>query len=446
MTTTTTARTATTTVTPTTAFRYFSPTSIWSHALADNAPIDPNSSAISGHLMSFINASLAKRNGPWINSADYSTPIYTVPANQPTVPVIMDNNNPLAPAMSAVPIPANALPAAGTDEEATFYQPSTDTLWEMWKLRQSLNPPPYLSGTVGSGGTLAAGSYDYAVTALTASGETTVSPLKALTVPAGGKVALNWGGPAGATSYRIYRGTSATTLKLVGTVAHVTTVLGDPGCVWTDTGATASAVSPPTTNTAATPGQWHASWGGRMSNVSQDPGYYRNIANPLGGWTEQSTWGVTASGLPVVGGLITLADLASGQINHAIAMMVPQAAKGTFVFPAQRTDGTDTTAGAIPEGSWFRLPPTLNLAAIPMPTVTREIAVAAQKYGLIVNDQTGAGATVGFRAEDPTPLTRQGQPNPYVTYFANSLGAYMPPNQLLASFPWQYLEMVAPSH
>ena len=43
-----------------------------------------------------------------------------------------------------------------------------------------------------------------------------------------------------------------------------------------------------------------------MSNVSLDPGYYRNIANPLGGWTEQSNWGVTASGLPVVGGLITL--------------------------------------------------------------------------------------------------------------------------------------------
>src|SRR6185437_2223459 len=130
----------------------------------------------------------------------YSTPIYTVPANQPTVPVIMDYNNPLAPAMSAVPIPANALPAAGTDEEATVYQPSSDTLWEMWKLRQGLNPPPFLSGTIGTGGSLLAGTYDYAVTALTPTGETTVSPLRPLTVAAGGKVTLAWSCPVGAIS------------------------------------------------------------------------------------------------------------------------------------------------------------------------------------------------------------------------------------------------------
>jgi len=392
--------------------------------------------------MSFINTSLANRTGPWINSTQYSTPIYTVPANQPTVPVIMDYNNPLAPAMSAVPIPANALPAAGTDEEATVYQPSSDTLWEMWKLRQGLNPPPFLSGTIGTGGSLLAGTYDYAVTALTPTGETTVSPLRPLTVAAGGKVTLAWSCPVGAISYRIYRGTSSSTLQLVGSLSHVATVLGDPGCVWTDTGATATATAPPTANTATTPGQWHASWGGRMFNVSQDPGYYRNIANPLGGWTEQSTWGVTASGLPVVGGLITLADLSAGQINHAIAMMVPQSAKGAFVFPALRTDGTDASSNAIPEGARFRLPPTLDLSTIPMPPLTREIAVAAQRYGLIVNDQTGA--TVGFRAEDPTPVMRQGAPNPYTNYYTTATGQYEAPNQLLAYFPWSSLELIAP--
>ena len=425
-----------------TPFRFFSPTSIWNAPLSSTAPIDPNSAAITGTLENDVNASVATRTGPWINTTQYSTPIYTVPANQPTVPVIMDYNDPLAPAMGAVPIPSNALPAAGTDEEATIYQPSSDTLWEMWKLRQGLNPPPFLSGTAGAGGTLAAGTYDYAVTALTASGETTVSPVKVVTVAAGGKVSLSWNGPVGAASYRIYRGASASTLLLVGTLAHATIALGDPGCVWADTGATASAVSPPTTNTAATPGQWHASWGGRMFNVSQDPGYYRDIANPLGGWTEQSDWGVTASGLPVVGGLITLADLASGQISHTIAMMVPQSAKGTFVFPALRTDGIDTSPNAIPEGARFRLPPTLDLSTISMPPITREIAVAAQKYGFIVNDQTGA--TVGFRAEDPTPLMHHGQPNPYLTYYTNAAGQSQTPNQLLASFPWQDLEMVSP--
>lgn len=394
--------------------------------------------------MSYINTSLANRTGPWINTTSYSTPIYTVPANQPTVPVIMDYNNPLAPAMSAVPLPADALPAAGTDAEMTVYQPSSDTLWEMWAMRQRLNPPPYVSAAAGARGSLPAGTYYYAVTAVTSGGETTVSPLRSITVSTGATVRVSWGGPVGATSYRIYRGTSSTSLQLVGTLAHATTQMGDPGCVWTDTGGeTPSAISPPTTNTAATPGQWHASWGGRMSNVSQDPGYYRNIASPLGGWSEQSNWGVTASGLPVVGGLISLADLASGQIHHAIAMMVPQAAKGVFRFPALRTDGTSTATNAIPEGTLFRLPANLNLSAMPMPAVTREIAQAAQTYGLIVNDQTGA--TVGFRAQDPMPLIRQGQTNPYLTYFSNpSTGAYVAPNDLLASFPWKYLEVVAP--
>jgi hypothetical protein len=424
------------------ASRFFSPTSIWNEPLAPTAPVDPSSAAITGTLENNINTSLANRTGPWINTTSYSTPIYTVPANQPTVPVIMDYNNPLAPAMSSVPLPANALPAAGTDEETTVYQPSSDTLWEMWGMRQSLNPPSYITAAVTTGGSLAAGTYDYAVTALTATGETTPSSVQTVTVPAGAAVKLSWGGPVGSTSYRLYRGTSPSNLKLIGSLAHATTQQGDSGCVWTDTGTeTPTTSSPPTTDTATTPGQWHASWGGRMEDSSLDPGYYRNIANPMGGWVEQSSWGVTASGLPVVGGLITLSDLASGHINHAIAMMVPKAAKGSFRFPAQRTDGTDTSANAIPEGAWFRLPPTLNLAAIPMPPITREIAQAAQTYGLIVNDTTGA--TVGFRAEDPTPLTRQGQANPYLTYFTNSSGVTTPINELLASFPWSSLELIS---
>jgi hypothetical protein len=90
---------------------------------------------------------------------------------------------------------------------------------------------------------------------------------------------------------------------------------------------------------------------------------------------------VTASSLPVVGGLITLADLASGQINHAVAIMAPEAAHGTFDFPAQRTDGIDMSANAIPEGARFRLPPTLELSSIPMPPVTREIAWRPRSTG-----------------------------------------------------------------
>ncbi len=427
-------------------FRYFSPTSVWNAPLLPTATIDPNSSGITGTLESYINASLANRTGPWINTTSYSTPIYTVPANQPTVPVIISQNNaPLQAAMAAVPIPADAQPAAGNDAEMTIYQPSTDTLWETWLMSQSLLPPTSISGVVGAGGALAASTYYYAVTALTSTGETKLGPVHGYTVGAGGQVTLKWPGVVGATGYKIYRGLDSSHLQLLATVSHTTTQQADPGCTWTDTGsAQPLAASPPTANTATTPGQWHASWGGRIQYVSLDPGYYRNISNGAGGWSEQAGWGATASSLPVVSGLITLSDLEAGQINHAVAIMVPQAAKGIFSFPAQRTDGVATTANAIPEGARFRLPASLNLAAINMPPITRMIAQAAQTYGLIVNDQTGA--TVGFRAEDPTPLMRQGQANPYkTTYFKTASGVYQDPNFLLASFPWADLQLVAPN-
>lgn len=429
----------------TSQFEFFGPDSVWNEPLADDAPLDPNSTAISARLNQFISAELTAQNGPWINTTDYSTPIYTVPAGQPTVPVYMDYyNESLDTALSEVPIPADAEPAAGSDAEMTVYQPSSDTLWEMYDLRQAINPPPFLSGTVGSSGSLPAGEYYYAVTALTSTGQTTISPVESFNVSAGGAVALRWNGPVGATAYDIYRGSSPSNLELVGRFDHDTTELEDPGCVWTDTGTEEpQAISPPTTNTATTPGQWHAQWGGRIIDVSTSPGYYYNIADPAGGWLEYDNWGVTGSGLPVVGGLITLADLASGQIDHAVALMVPEAAEGTFDFPAMRTDGVDASADAIPEGARFRLPPTLDLSKLQMPPVTRMIAEAAQKYGLIVDDQTSVA--VGFRAQDPTPLMREGQPNPYATYFTDpSTGAYEAPNRLLASFPWSDLELVAP--
>ena len=206
--------------------------------------------------------------------------------------------------------------------------------------------------------------------------------------------------------------------SLSATLAHPTTQPSDPGCVWTDDGSSApSSVSPPTTNTATTPGQWHASWGGRIQHVSLDPGYYRNIPNGAGGYSEQAGWGVTASSLPVVGGLITLSDLAAGQINHALAIMVPQAAKGIVLVPSAahrrglHVRQRDPRGSAVPAAADAQPGGDQDAAGHP------EIAQAAQTYGLIVNDQTGA--TVGFRAEDPTPLMRQGQPNPYLKYFTN---------------------------
>jgi hypothetical protein len=81
----------------------------------------------------------AKR-GPWINTDAYSVPIYTVPANQPKVRVRLDHApvvRSLQAAWDAVPLPPDALPAAGTDGHLVVWQPSTDRLWEFWHLEQT---------------------------------------------------------------------------------------------------------------------------------------------------------------------------------------------------------------------------------------------------------------------------------------------------------------------
>ncbi len=67
-------------------------------------------------------------------------PIYTVPASQPTVKVTLAEAS-QAPALQAaweaVPLPANAKPATGTDKHLVVWQPSKNKLWEFWKLEQT---------------------------------------------------------------------------------------------------------------------------------------------------------------------------------------------------------------------------------------------------------------------------------------------------------------------
>jgi hypothetical protein len=125
-------------------FRFFSSTSFWNEPLSATAPLDPSSTAIVGALNQIVT-----REGPKnqlnINTTAYSVPIYTVPANQPTVRVIVNKPNstfyPLQAAWSAVPLPANAQPAKGTDKTLAVWQPSTDKLWELWNFENTLIGP-----------------------------------------------------------------------------------------------------------------------------------------------------------------------------------------------------------------------------------------------------------------------------------------------------------------
>ena len=118
-------------------FRFFSPSSVWNAPLAANAPLDPNSAALVAAFDEQIAAEEQANTGPWINTTSYSVPVYTVPKNQPTVAVTLVKHvaePALSSAWSAVPLPPGALPANGSDGILAVWQPSTNRLWEFWRL------------------------------------------------------------------------------------------------------------------------------------------------------------------------------------------------------------------------------------------------------------------------------------------------------------------------
>ena len=170
---------------------------------------------------------------------------------------------------------------------------------------------------------------------------------------------------------------------------------------------------------------WHAEWGGAMTDVSSNPGYFTHT-----GLTND--WGATATGLPLLGGLVTFADLRRGFIDHALAIGVVRAQRGLYVWPAQRTDGAWRGMTAIPEGTRFRLDPHVNISRLHLPWIDRVLARAAQRYGLVVRDQAGS---VAFFGQDP--VTRPGDPWPRVF-------GHRYPSQVLARFPWARLRALRP--
>lgn len=287
--------------------RPFAPASVWNARLAADAPLAPSSPALVADL-----ARQVRSAGPWINSSQWSVPVYQVPAGQPRVQVKIDVPSAmftnmadavsLYHALDAVPIPPEARPAPGTDRHLVIWQPSTDTMWELWIARRL-------------------------------------------------------------------------------------------------------------------DGQWHAAWGSRIDDVSESDG----IA--------PAPFGATATGLPLVGGLMTRDEIRDREIPHALALALPDTAAGRFVWPANRTDGASLAADAIPAGTRFRLDPQLDIDSLGLPPVTRAMAVAAQRYGIVVRDHAGS---VAFYAEDTFQFGK-----------GHDYGG-LDPAQLLARFPWSRLQVVAP--
>ncbi len=174
---------------------------------------------------------------------------------------------------------------------------------------------------------------------------------------------------------------------------------------------------------------WQAGWGGAIQNVSADSGAYGPEAWP----GAQRGWGASGSSLSIAGGLITLEDLELGQINHALAMAIPNVRAGVYASPAQRTDGKSTEPLSLPEGAHLRLDPKLNLATLHLPRLTLMMARAAQRYGIIIRD---GAAEVVFYAQDPVPTGTEPYAGPDGYFEGRS------PRELLAAFPWKHLQVL----
>jgi hypothetical protein len=292
----------------------FAPSSFWYTPIPADAPLHANSA---GFVADFLRQKKTYYGTVNINTSSYASPVYIAQADTPTTKVGYSNCQKktypepgLEAQWAAVPIPAFAVPADGSDAEMTVYQPSTDTLWEFWVMRQ---------------------------------------------------------------------------------------------------------VS----------GQWQACWGGKLSNAHASDGTW-----PL-------PYGTTATGLPFVGGQITAEELSRGEIRHAIGISLVEAEASTiFSWPARRSDGQNPLAAPnrIPEGLRFRLDPTIQVDALPMTSVGKIIAKAAQKYGFVVWDKAGA---LSIRAQNPKSYTALGQPNPYVALFAGQ-----PSYAILNGFPWDRLQFL----
>ena len=165
---------------------------------------------------------------------------------------------------------------------------------------------------------------------------------------------------------------------------------------------------------------WHAVWGGKMTGVSSNPGYFHG------------RYGSSGTGVSLLGGLITIRELEARRIDHALAIAIPNTSAEKIVWPARRGDGRTTGPTAIPQGSHFRIDPSLDLTALDMHPAGLAIARAAQRYGMVVRDTS---SNITFYAEDPQPTGS----DPYGRIFE---GRY--PNEVLRGFPWDRLQVVAP--
>ena len=98
------------------------------------------------------------------------------------------------------------------------------------------------------------------------------------------------------------------------------------------------------------------------------------------------TWtSADAAGLPMLPGLARYEEVAAGVIRHALRFTANNSA-AAYIWPARHQAPYNTKAGSPPMGQRFRLKASFNVAQFQPWPQAYVLAVAMQKYGLILAD------------------------------------------------------------
>ena len=168
-------------------------------------------------------------------------------------------------------------------------------------------------------------------------------------------------------------------------------------------------------------GTYSACWGGKL-DMADSTGVF------------PYPYGMSATGISYLATAITEADVASGHIDHAIAIQIPRC--NEYVYPADRHD-CGSEPGQPAEGQWFRLPPNLPMPG-GMNPFAQMVFTALQKYGAVVTDYAGA---VMIEAEQPSDWAEEGGTG---TDPITASWEGQPEYKVVAGLPWSSLQAVNP--
>lgn len=184
---------------------------------------------------------------------------------------------------------------------------------------------------------------------------------------------------------------------------------------------------------------WEATWGGvyPLSGDGSSPFPVYEGHGPNGQVFPLPTSRATGSGLSSLAGLLRVAEIAAGEVPHALVFATDRVCGpsdfGPFFPPATTTDGWVTEGTCIEEGARIRLDPAVDLDALDLTPAELAIGRALQTYGAFCIDN--GGARIGFIAELASPADAS------LYADAGLEGDY----SLLDGLPWDRLQVLVPA-